>query len=252
MSARRVAVVTGASSGIGEATARRLAADGFRVVLGARRTDRLAAIAADLGIESATWHPLDVTDQASVDAFATFVGAAGGCSVLVNNAGGASGLEPIETADLDRWQWMYDANVLGVARVTQALIPLLEASGDGHIVTVGSIAGHQPYADGAGYNAAKFGVRAVMDALRQELLGRPIRVSQIDPGLVETEFSIVRFDGDEARAAKVYDGMMPLSADDVADAIAWTATRPAHVNVASMLLLPRDQANATQVSRRAG
>lgn len=241
--ARGTAVVTGASSGIGAATARRLAAEGFDVVLGARRLDRLEEIAATIGGRAL---PLDVTDTASVDAFCAAVP---DCRVLVNNAGGALGLDPVETADEEAWRWMYDANVLGVLRVTRGLLPALLASGDGHIVTIGSIAAHEPYPGGAGYNAAKFGVRAVMGVLRQELLGRPVRITEIDPGMVETEFSVVRFGGDAERAARVYEGVTPLTADDVADCIAFAVTRPSHVNIDSMLVLARDQAGARQVFR---
>jgi NADP-dependent 3-hydroxy acid dehydrogenase YdfG len=242
---RGVAVITGASSGIGAAAARRLAADGFDVVLGARRVDRLDEIAQSIG-GSARTHPLDVTNAASVDAFCAAVPE---CRLLVNNAGGALGLEPVADADEDQWRWMYEANVIGVLRMTRALLPKLIASGDGHVITIGSIAGIEPYPGGAGYNAAKHAVRAVMDVLRMELLGRPVRVSEIDPGMVETEFSIVRFGGDEARAAKVYEGVTPLTADDIADCIAWVATRPSHVDVDQLVVRPRDQARATMVHR---
>jgi NADP-dependent 3-hydroxy acid dehydrogenase YdfG len=241
---RGVAVVTGASSGIGAATARALAADGWSVVVGARRVDRLDALAAEIDGRA---HRLDVTDQASVDAFVATVPE---CDLLVNNAGGAVGWAPVAEADAEQWQAMYDTNVLGTLRVTRALLPALEAGGDGQVVTVGSVAGLEPYPNGAGYNAAKFGVRAVMSALRQELLGRPVRVSLVDPGLVETEFSLVRFDGDAERAAAVYEGLTPLSADDVAECIRWIAARPSHVNIDHLLVLARDQAGARQVHRR--
>lgn len=241
---RLTAVVTGASSGIGEATTRQLAAAGWQVVIGARRNDRLSAVAAASG---ATAHPLDVTDRDSVAAFAASVER---CDLLVNNAGGALGLEPVVEADEGKWRWMYEANVLGTVRLIQALMPLLEASGGGHIVNVGSIAAFEPYPGGAGYNAAKFAVRAVTSVLRQELLGRPIRVTEIDPGMVETEFSTVRFGGDSQRALAVYQGMTPLTADDVAAAIVWAATRPAHVNIDRIVMTPLDQASATQVHRR--
>ncbi len=244
-SGRGTAVVTGASSGIGAATAVRLSAEGFDVVLGARRADRIAEVASSCG-PTARAIALDVDDEASVAAFAAEVG---DCRVLVNNAGGALGLEPIAGADLDRWRRMYETNVLGTVRMVQALLPALEASGDGHVVNVGSIAGVEPYVGGAGYNAAKAGVHAVSDVLRKELLGRPVRVSEVLPGLVETEFSLVRFDGDAERAGKVYEGLTPLTADDVADVLAFVVTRPAHVNLASTLLLPRDQAAATMVWR---
>jgi NADP-dependent 3-hydroxy acid dehydrogenase YdfG len=243
MADRGTAVVTGASSGIGAATARRLAAEGFAVVIGARRLDRLRDVAEPIGARAL---PLDVTDPASVEAFADQVGE---CRVLVNNAGGAFGLDPVATADVEQWRQMYDANVLGTLRMTQALLPKLEASGNGHVVMLGSVAGWEPYAGGAGYNAAKFGLRAMTRVLRDELLGHPIRVSEIDPGMVETDFSLVRFGGDEGRAAAVYEGTTPLTPDDVADCIAFVVTRPSHVNIDTLLLMPRDQAGPGKVHR---
>jgi NADP-dependent 3-hydroxy acid dehydrogenase YdfG len=241
--ARPVAVVTGASGGIGAATARRLAAEGFEVVLGARRVDRLEAIAAEIGGRAL---PLDVTDDASVAAFAAQVPEV---SVLVNNAGGALGTDQVVAADLDGWRWMYEANVLGVVRVTNALIDRLEASGDGRVVVIGSIAGFEIYPGGGGYIAAKHAVSAVTKTLRLELLGRPVRVTEIQPGMVETDFSRVRFGGDEAAAAKVYAGMTPLVADDIADVVAFVATRPWHVNIDEVVVRPRDQASARDVHR---
>jgi NADP-dependent 3-hydroxy acid dehydrogenase YdfG len=240
----RTAVVTGASSGIGAATACRLAADGYKLVVGARRIDRLEVVAVEIGARALR---LDVTDPGSVEAFAAEVG---DCDVLVNNAGGALGLDPIAEADDERWRWMYDANVLGTMRVTRALLPRLVASGDGHIVNVGSIAGLEVYDGGAGYTAAKHALRAVTETLRLELLGQPVRITEVDPGAVETEFSIVRFGGDEARAAKVYEGMTPLVADDVAECIAFAVSRPPHVNIDQIVVKPRDQATAQRVSRR--
>jgi NADP-dependent 3-hydroxy acid dehydrogenase YdfG len=244
MADRRTAVVTGASAGIGAATARRLAAEGFDVVVGARRVDRLHEVADPIGARAL---PLDVTDTASVEAFCAEIER---CDVLVNNAGGALGLAPVEQWDEGQWRWMFEANVLGVVRATTALLPRLEASGDGHVVIVGSVAGLEAYPGGAGYNAAKFGVNAVARVLRMELLGRPIRVTEIDPGMVDTEFSLVRFGGDEQRAEQVYEGLTPLTADDVADAIAWTVTRPSHVNVDQIVIKPRDQATAQMAHRR--
>ena len=241
---RGVAVVTGASSGIGAASARALAGDGWEVVVGARRIDRLRALADEIG---ATAHGLDVTDPASVD---DFVAAVPECRLLVNNAGGALGLAPVAEADDDQWRTMYETNVLGTVRMIRALLPVLESSGDGQVVTIGSIAGSEPYPGGGGYNAAKFAVRAVMGVLRQELLGRPVRVCEIDPGMVETEFSLVRFGGDADRAAAVYAGVEPLSADDVAECVRWVASRPSHVNVDQLVVLARDQAGARQVHRR--
>jgi NADP-dependent 3-hydroxy acid dehydrogenase YdfG len=239
----RTAVVTGASSGIGAATACRLAADGYNVVLGARRIDRLEAVAVECGGRAL---PLDVTDPGSVETFSAEVAE---CHVLVNNAGGALGLDPIAEADDERWRWMYDANVLGTMRMTRALLPRLIDSGDGHVVNVGSIAGIEVYDGGAGYTAAKHALRAVTETLRLELLGQPVRVSEVDPGAAETEFSIVRFDGNQARAAKVYEGMSPLTADDIAECIAFVVSRPSHVNVDQLVVKPRDQATAQRVHR---
>jgi NADP-dependent 3-hydroxy acid dehydrogenase YdfG len=241
---RKTAVVTGASSGIGAAAAKALAEAGFAVVLGARRADRLAEVAAECG---GTALALDVTDEASVAAFAERIER---CDVLVNNAGGAFGLDSIAGADLELWQRMYDVNVLGTVRVTKALLPKLVASGDGQVMVIGSIAGHQPYPGGGGYNAAKHAEAALTRVLRMELLGEPVRVCEIDPGMVETEFSVVRFEGDRERADSVYAGMTPLTAEDVAEAISWVATRPAHVNIDQITITPRDQAGAQMVHRR--
>ncbi|BBH17046.1 oxidoreductase [Nocardioides baekrokdamisoli] len=244
---QKTAVVTGASSGIGAATARRLADDGYRVILAARRTDRIEALAAEIGGISIT---TDVTDAASVAALAEAVGPH--LDVLVNNAGGAYGLSPVAAADTDEWRRMYDVNVLGVMQVTRAVLPALIASGAGAIVTVGSTAGLVAYEGGAGYNAAKFGVRAVMEALRLEVFDQPVRVMEIDPGMVHTEeFSLTRFGGDQARADAAYAGVAePLVAEDIADAISWMVTRPAHVNIDRLVIKPRAQAAAHKVDRR--
>jgi len=242
----RTAAITGASSGIGAATARALAREGFRVVLGARRLDRLREVAAETGGEAIE---LDVTDPASVERFARAVER---CDVLVNNAGGALGLEPIADADEERWRWMYEANVMGTMRMTRALLPRLIESGNGHVLAVTSIAAIEPYRGGAGYNAAKHAQRATLRVLRQELLGEPVRVTEIVPGMVETEFSLVRFGGDAEAAERVYAGMKPLSAEDVAECIRWAVTRPPHVNVDEIVVRPRDQATATDVHRREG
>jgi len=243
MTYRPTAVVTGASSGIGAATARALAKAGFHVVLGARRVDRCTEIAAEI---DGTAVRLDVTDQESVTAFAAAVP---DCKLLVNNAGGAKGLEPVAEADEDAWRWMYEANVIGTLRMTKALLPALLASGDGHIVTVTSIAALEPYDNGAGYTGAKHAQAMLHRTLRGELLGQPIRLTEILPGMVETEFSLVRFGGDDARAANVYRGLTPLTADDVADVIAFAATRPSHVNIDQIVLKPRAQASASRAFR---
>jgi NADP-dependent 3-hydroxy acid dehydrogenase YdfG len=243
----KTAVVTGASSGIGAATAVRLARVGFHVVIGARRADRLAEIAESIG-DAATAVPLDVTDTRSVEAFAAAVPQ---CNVLVNNAGGALGLDPVAQADEEQWRWMYDANVLGTMRVTRALLPKIEASGDGHIVNIGSVAAIEVYDGGAGYTAAKHGLAAVTQTLRLELVGKPIRITEVDPGLVETEFSLVRFGGDGEAAKRPYVGMTPLTADDVADCIEWAVTRPPHVNIDQIVVKPTAQATAQRVHRGA-
>jgi NADP-dependent 3-hydroxy acid dehydrogenase YdfG len=242
---RPTAVVTGASSGIGAATARRLASAGFEVVCAARRADRLHALAEEIAGRPVT---LDVTAPASV---AELADAVPDCALLVNAAGGAVGLEPIASADPADWQTMYETNVLGVLRVTQALLPALVASGAGHVVVVGSTAGHIVYEGGAGYTAAKHAVAAVTETLRLELCGQPVRVTEVAPGMVRTEeFSLVRFRGDAERAAQVYAGVdHPLTADDVADAIAWCATRPAHVNVDLLVVKPLAQASQHKVHR---
>ncbi|MGE3286232.1 MAG: SDR family NAD(P)-dependent oxidoreductase [Pseudonocardia sp.] len=243
MSTRPTAVVTGASSGIGAATARALAESGFRVVLGARRLDRLEPIAAEIdGVAMA----LDVTD---IDSVAAFVAQVPECRLLVNNAGGAKGLEPVAQADEADWRWMYEVNVIGSLRMTKALLPALIASGDGHIVTVTSVAALEVYDNGAGYTGAKHAQAMLHRTLRGELLGKPVRLTEIAPGMVETEFSVVRFGGDEEKADKVYEGLTPLSAQDVADVIAFTATRPSHVNIDLVVLKPRAQATAMRAYR---
>ena len=246
MSERKVAVVTGASSGIGQATARMLAAQGFRVFCAARRTDRVEALAAEIDGVAVT---CDVTDTESVRALAEAVG--GQCHVLVNNAGGAFGLDPVESADEADWRAMYEVNVLGTLHVTKAFLPALEATGEGIVVNVGSIAGRTAYEGGAGYTAAKHALAVVTETLRLELWDRPVRVTEVAPGMVRTEgFSLVRFGGDQERADKVYDGVAePLVADDVADAIVWMATRPAHVNVDLLVIKPRAQAAPHKVHR---
>jgi NADP-dependent 3-hydroxy acid dehydrogenase YdfG len=237
---QRVAVVTGASSGIGEATAKTLAGLGFHVVCVARREDRVKAVADEVG---GTAIVADVTDGAAVDALAAQLDRV---DVLVNNAGGAKGLEPVADADLDNWRWMWETNVIGTLRVTRALLPKLIASGDGLIVTVTSIAAFEIYDGGAGYTAAKHGQAALHQTLRGELLGKPVRLTEIAPGMVETEFSLVRFEGDAARADAVYTGMTPLTGADVADVIGYVASLPAHVNLDHIVIRPRDQASATR------
>ncbi|SHN21832.1 SDR family NAD(P)-dependent oxidoreductase [Actinacidiphila paucisporea] len=249
----RTAVVTGASSGIGAATARRLAEAGFHVVLTARRAERLDALAAELTAagHSVAVHALDVTDRAAVDAFAAGLDAHPPLHVLVNNAGGALGTDPVATADPADWRAMFEVNVLGVLNVTQALLPALSSSGDGTVVVMSSTAGLATYEGGGGYVAAKHGAHVIAETLRLELNGRPVRVIEIAPGMVKTdEFALTRFRGDADRAAAVYAGVAePLTADDVADTVAWAVTRPAHVNVDLLVLRPRAQASNYKVHR---
>jgi len=244
MKMAQIAVITGASSGIGAAAAQALAADGFKVVLGARRIARLDEIAAEVGGEA---HPLDVTDPDSVEEFAARLPR---CDVLVNNAGGAHGLGPLGEADEGKWRTMYEANVLGTLRMTRALLPRLVESGNGHVVAITSIAAFEAYRGGAGYIAAKHAQRSILRVLRLELLGQPVRITEVAPGMVETEFSLVRFGGDEEAAARVYEGMKPLGAEDVAECIRWAVTQPPHVNIDEIVIRPRDQATATEVHRQ--
>jgi NADP-dependent 3-hydroxy acid dehydrogenase YdfG len=247
-----VAVVTGASSGIGAATAIRLAGAeaGYHVVLTARRADRIDAVAERIRAEggSAQACVLDVTDHAAVDSFADSLGR---CDVLVNNAGGAFGADTVAEGDAAEWQAMFDVNVLGTLHVTQALLPKLIASGDGTIVVMGSTAGFVAYEGGGGYVAAKHAQHAIAGTLRLELYDQPVRVIEIAPGMVRTdEFAVNRYRGDEERAAAVYAGVSkPLTAEDVADTVAWAVTRPSHVNVDLLVLRPRAQAAQHKVFR---
>jgi NADP-dependent 3-hydroxy acid dehydrogenase YdfG len=240
----RVAVVTGASSGIGEATARVLAAQGFHVVAVGRRAERITPLADEIG---GTPVVADVTDDAAVAALAAGLSRV---DVLVNNAGGAKGLEPVAEANLEHWRWMWETNVLGTLRVTRALLPALIGSGDGLIVTVTSVAALEVYDGGAGYTAAKHAQSALHRTLRGELLGLPVRLTEIAPGAVRTEFSAVRFGGDTEGAEAVYAGMTPLTALDVAEVIGFVASRPPHVNIDQVVVRPRDQANARRFHRR--
>ena len=249
-----IAIVTGASSGIGAATARRLAVEGFHVVAAARRLERLQKLVREITETGgmATAVVCDVTDDNSVASLAAAVAELPGpVRLLVNNAGGALGLDPIESASVSDWQWMYDVNVLGTLRVTKALLPALEASGAGTVIVVSSTAGFTVYEGGGGYAAAKHAQSALAGTLRLELCGRPVRVVEIDPGLVKTEeFSLVRFRGDAEQAAAVYEGVPdPLVAADIADCIAWCATRPHHVNIDRLVVRPLAQAAQHKVHR---
>ncbi|WP_431843844.1 SDR family NAD(P)-dependent oxidoreductase [Calidifontibacter indicus] len=245
MGYKRIAVVTGASSGIGRATARRLAADGFEVICAARRTDRIEALAHEIGGRAVT---CDVTKADDVAALAAAVGDR--LDVLVANAGGAIGTETVATAALEEWRTMYDTNVIGVAASIQALLPALTKA-HGVIITIGSVAGMVAYEGGAGYCGVKAAVHSLMMSLRLELFDQPVRVCEVDPGMVASdEFSLVRFRGDESKAAAVYAGVeAPLTQDDIAEIVAFVAAQPEHVNIDQLVVRPRAQAAAHKVHR---
>ena len=239
----RVAVVTGASSGIGEATARELARMGFHVVIGARRVDRLQTLAEEIG---GTAMPLDVTDAESCEAFCAAIPR---LHVLVNNAGGAKGTTSVMDADEDQWRWMWETNVLGTLRMVRGLMPVLVETGDGLVVTITSIAAIEAYDNGSGYTSAKHAQAVLHRTLRGEHLGQPVRFTEIAPGMVETEFSRVRFDGDDDKAAAVYRGLTPMVAQDVAEIVGFVASRPSHVNLDQIVVKPRDQHSAMRAHR---
>lgn len=230
---KKVAVVTGGSAGIGEAACRALAADGWHVIVAARRVERCRGIADEIGGEALE---LDVTDEASVDKLAKLPRV----DLLVNNAGGAKELDLLRDANANDWQWMFDTNVMGTMRVTQALYPQLKAA-KGLVINIGSVAATDAYKGGSGYNAAKFGLRGLTRAFRREE-APDIRICEIDPGRVKTDFSLNRFHGDAQRAAQVYEGKLNLTAEDIAEAIRWVASLPAHVNIDTMSIMPADQA----------
>ncbi len=240
----RIAIVTGASAGIGAAAARELAGDGWHVLLAARREEKLREVAAEIeaaGGMSAV-RVLDVTDQDSIDAFVEFVAKEfGHVELLVNNAGGARGLEPVIETDPADWRWMFEANVMGTLQVTKGLYEQLKAGEAPQVINVVSIAGRGAYRNGAGYNAAKFGETALTDVMRMEFAEDGIRVCQIDPGRVATEFSLNRFKGDKARADEVYADKLNLVAEDIGETVRWVAGRPAHMDVESIMIKPTDQ-----------
>ena len=252
MQDRRTAVVTGASSGIGAATAVLLTKQGFRVFLGARRKDRVAEVARRAGGPSvAVAHELDVADQASIERFVSAVERdAGHVDLLINNAGLALGLTPVAETPDHYWTQMWEINVLGLLRTTKLFLPLLRKAPSGHIVNLASIAAFENYKGGAGYTATKHAVRAITRTLRLELNGEPIRITEISPGLVETEFSLVRFEGDREAAAAPYKGLQPLTAEDIADCIVFAVTRPPHVDIDEMVIRPVAQAATFQVARK--
>ncbi|MGH8897705.1 MAG: SDR family oxidoreductase [Egibacteraceae bacterium] len=245
----KIVLVTGASSGIGRSCARAFAEAGARLLLCARRGERLTELAAELEPECHTF-VLDVRDRDATEA------AIGGLpqewaaiDVLVNNAGLAAGLAPLHEGDVDDWDRMISTNVRGLLNVTRPVVRGMVARGRGHVINIGSIAGHEAYPGGAVYCATKAAVGKITEGLRMDLLGAGVRVSTVDPGMVETEFSIVRFHGDHDRAAEVYDGTAPLTPDDIAETVVWIADRPAHVQIAEVIILPTAQASATRVAR---
>ncbi|MGP9722942.1 SDR family oxidoreductase [Corynebacterium sp. AOP40-9SA-29] len=243
---RRLAVVTGASAGIGEATAVALATDGWDVVLAARRPEMLEQVAARIAADApeASTHvaTVDVTDRESVDALASTVHELGGADLLVNNAGGARGLDAVLDGDVEDWRWMYEANVIGTLQVTQALFPELQRTAAPQVINIVSIAGRNAYRGGAGYNAAKFGETALSDVMRMEFAEKGVRVCQVDPGRVATDFSLNRFKGDTDRAQQVYEDVLNLTAQDIAETVRWVAGRPAHMDVDTIMIRPTDQA----------
>jgi NADP-dependent 3-hydroxy acid dehydrogenase YdfG len=247
-------LITGASSGFGAAAAISFAREGAKLLLGARRTDRLEQVAAEArkaGSPAAVFHALDVSKTPSVEDFAKWVRTqTEKVDVLINNAGGALGLDTVATAKDEDWEGMMQSNVLGVLRMTRAILPFMTNNPGSSIINIGSIAGRTAYEGGAAYCAAKAGELQITRALRLELSGTGVRVATIDPGFAETEFSVVRFKGDEVRAKKVYEGMIPLTAEDVAETILWVASRPAHVCVDELVIKPTDQAAVHKVYRR--
>ncbi|HEX8830334.1 MAG TPA: SDR family oxidoreductase [Longimicrobium sp.] len=250
----KTVLITGASAGIGAACARAFAREGARLVLAARRTDRLQALAEELRAEHGTECHLVALDVRDARAVAETLGGLPAewaeVDVLVNNAGLGRGLEKVQEGTTEDWDVMIDTNVKGLLYATRALTPGMVSRGRGHVVNIGSVAGHEVYPGGAVYCATKHAVGAITRGLRMDLLGTGVRVSTVDPGMVETEFSIVRFKGDEERARRVYANMDPLTPDDIADAVLWCATRPPHVNIDEIILKPTDQASATLVHRR--
>jgi 3-hydroxy acid dehydrogenase / malonic semialdehyde reductase len=252
--ANKWVLITGASSGVGAAAARAFAREGARLLLGARRLDRIEAVAADArrdGAPEALAHALDVASTESVEAFAAWVRShAPSVDVLINNAGGAHGADHVADAKDADWEAMFQSNVLGLLRMTRAILPLMRETPGAYIINVGSLAGRTAYEGGAAYCAAKAGELQITKALRHELIGTGIRVGTVDPGLTETEFSLVRFKGDAARAKKVYDGFEPLTGDDIAEAMVWLACRPAHVCIDEVVIKSTAQVEVYKVHRR--
>ncbi|MBD1835856.1 SDR family oxidoreductase [Cyanobacteria bacterium FACHB-472] len=246
----QIVLITGASSGIGAACAKIFAEAGAKLILVARRQERLEELAQMLKGTTVHLLPLDVRDRVSVEsAFSSLPADWSNVDILINNAGLSRGLNKLHEGSIQDWEEMLDTNIKGLLYCTRFLVPGMVNRGRGHVVNLGSIAGHQTYPGGNVYCASKAAVKAISEGLKQDLLGTPVRVSSVDPGLVETEFSNVRFHGDTDRAKKVYQGLTPLAPEDIADVIFFCVTRPAHVNISEILLVPTDQATATLVNR---
>jgi NADP-dependent 3-hydroxy acid dehydrogenase YdfG len=250
----KIVFITGASSGIGKATATQFAALGAHILICARRNEKVLTLAEDLrkryNVRTFAFQ-LDVRNQKEVERSLNALPAEWkNISVLVNNAGLSRGLDNVQDAKIEDWDEMIDTNVKGLLYITRAVLPSMVERNEGHIINIGSVAGHWTYAKGNVYAATKFAVNALSQGIKMDLLGTPIRVTSIDPGLVETEFSVVRFRGDEDRAKKVYEGLTPLTPDDIAESIVWAATRPAHVNVNNIILMATDQSAPTMVHRK--
>lgn len=249
----QIVLITGASSGIGAACAKVFANAGAKMILAARRLERLQEVVQTLHTTSVQFHllQLDVSDRSAVEsAISTLPAAWSEIDILINNAGLSRGLDKLHEGDIQDWEEMIDTNIKGLLYLTRSVVPGMVSRSRGHVVNIGSIAGHQTYPRGNVYCGTKAAVRAISEGLKQDLLGTPIRVSSVDPGMVETEFSEVRFHGDSDRATKVYQGLTPLSPDDVADVIFFCVTRPSHVNINEVVLMPVDQASATLVNRQ--
>jgi 3-hydroxy acid dehydrogenase / malonic semialdehyde reductase len=249
----QIVLITGASSGIGAACAQAFAEAGARLILAARRLDRLQHLSTDLAKLGCSTHllQLDVTDRAQVAAtLGALPEAWAAIDILVNNAGLSRGLDKLHEGKVEDWEEMIDTNVKGLLYMTRSLVPGMVSRGRGQVINIGSIAGHQTYPKGNVYCATKAAVRVISEGLRMDLLGTPVRVSSVDPGMVETEFSQVRFHGDSDRARQVYQGVNPLTPEDIAEIVVFCATRPAHVNLSEVVVFPTDQASATMVHRR--
>jgi len=252
----KIILITGASSGIGASSAKIFAQAGAKLILSARRKERLESLAAELhrafGTESYLL-PLDVRDRESVaSALSNLPETWANIDILINNAGLSRGLDKLQEGNLDNWDEMIDTNVKGLLYVTRYVVPTMVKRGQGHVVNIGSLAGHQTYPGGNVYCGSKAAVKAISEGLKQDLLGTPVRVTLIDPGLVETEFSVVRFRGDEERATGVYNGLTPLTPEDVAEVVFFAVTRPAHVNISDVVLMPTAQSGSTLVYREGG